>query len=122
MAQSYEEWKASHGDVEPRKEIESGTEAPKNLMPGSPLAKSANDNSVESTISAVVEVQESKPVSYALPIISAGCSFLIGILVATLFFRTKIKHIRKECETKISEARATLDRVIQMVTQNDTAK
>ena len=38
--------------------------------------------------------------------------FFLGALVMFLFFKIKIKRIQKECETRINEARASLDRML----------
>lgn len=60
----------------------------------------AETNPTENTTAAVIEIQGAEYINYTLPIISACCGFLMGILVAWLFFRTKINRIRKECEAK----------------------
>ena len=69
----------------------------------------------QSTTIEVMGMQDLTANSYALPIICVGCGFLMGILVSILFFRMKIKQVRKECEAKVNEARTSLDRVVQMV-------
>lgn len=45
----------------------------------------------------VIVVQEPEP-DYTIPVVSSACGFVIGVLVASLFFLAKIKHIRKEHE------------------------
>lgn len=45
----------------------------------------------------VIVVQEPEP-DYTIPVVSSACGFVVGILVASLFFMTKIKQIRKEHE------------------------
>ena len=65
----------------------------------------------------VVEIQKTEPASTTNPIIFAGGGFLIGMLFAVLLCSLKIKQIRKECETKVNEAKDSLDRVVKMVTE-----
>lgn len=116
--QSFEEWKSSRDYVESRqKEIESGTEPPEILMPNSPLEDRFKDISQESTAVSVIDAHETKSIKYTPLIISACFGFLIGVLVAFIFFRMKIKQIRNECDTKVNEARATLDRMLLFATK-----
>lgn len=126
---SYEEWKKLHAkppkivtnsgkvlspyveseDNAP-KEIISGTEAPEVLMPGSPLEGMSIH---EENTAAVLVTSEPEPPDY-IPYITAGCGFLLGILVSTCVFCVKIKRIKQEFEAKLSEARESLDRAIRM--------
>lgn len=41
---------------------------------------------------AVVEVPEPEPVDYTLPIASAACGFIIGVLLTALCFLIKLNH------------------------------
>lgn len=45
----------------------------------------------------VIVVQEPEP-DYTIPVVSSACGFVVGIIVASLFFLAKIKQIRKEHE------------------------
>lgn len=127
LAKSYEEWKASKSqkivtqdgkvlspyvdvDNQSPEEIVSGTEAPEVLMPGSPLEGMSihEENTAE-----VLVTSEPEPLDY-IPYITAGCGFLLGILVATCFFCVKIKRVKQEFEAKLSESRESLDRAIRM--------
>ena len=47
---------------------------------------------------AVVEVPAPEPVDYTLPLASAACGFLIGILLTALCFIIKLNRIRRESE------------------------
>jgi hypothetical protein len=47
---------------------------------------------------AVVEVPEPEPIDYTLPIASAACGFLIGVLITSLCFIIKLNRIRRETE------------------------
>lgn len=44
---------------------------------------------------------------------------IIGLLVASVFFKIKIKKIKQECETRVNEARAALDRML-VIASKDT--
>lgn len=46
----------------------------------------------------VVEVKEPEPVDYTLPIASAACGFLIGVLITSLCFIIKLNQIRRQSE------------------------
>ncbi len=46
----------------------------------------------------VIVVQEPEP-DFTIPVVSSACGFLVGTLVASLFFFAKIKQIKKEHET-----------------------
>lgn len=65
-------------------------------------AEKASAETIPETIPAetvaVVEVQESEPVDYALPIASAAAGFLIGVLLTALCFVVKLNQIRKQSE------------------------
>lgn len=54
-------------------------------------------------------------VFYMSPILCGVSGFVLGALVAFLACRIKIRQIKAECETKVSEARATLDRMISVI-------
>ena len=47
---------------------------------------------------AVVEITEPEPVDYTLPLASAACGFLIGVLLTALCFIIKLNRIRRESE------------------------
>ena len=47
---------------------------------------------------AVVEVPAPEPVDYTLPLASAACGFLIGVLLTALCFIIKLNRIRRESE------------------------
>jgi uncharacterized membrane protein len=47
---------------------------------------------------AVVAIPEPQPVDYTLPIVSAACGFLIGVLLTALCFIIKLNRIRRESE------------------------
>ena len=47
---------------------------------------------------AVVQVPEPESVDYTLPIASAACGFLIGVLLTYLCFIIKINRIKRESE------------------------
>lgn len=108
---SAEAWKKLHSNDTPtNKEIESGTERPKILMPGSPLE---NLTIEEDSTDTIIVSSEPESMDYT-PYITSGCGFIIGILVSLCFFRIKVKKIKQEYEAKISEARESLDRAIKM--------
>lgn len=92
------------------KKIISGTEAPEVLMPGSPL----EGMSLKEENTATVPVTSEPEHLDHIPYLTAGCGFLLGILVSTCFFCVKIKRIKQEFEAKLSEARESLDRAIRM--------
>lgn len=93
--QSFEEWLASGGkDQSESKEIKRGTETPEILMPGSPLEDLQTSETVPETVAFSVDTE---PVDY-MPMITAGCGFLIGVLITSLFFIAKINRIRTEYE------------------------
>lgn len=54
---------------------------------------------------------------YQNHLICGTIGFLLGILVAFLYFRIRIKKIKAECEARINEARASLDKMISMITK-----
>lgn len=111
VAQSYEEWKASGGAVDTTpKSIESGNAKPEVLMPGSPLKDSAT---VETTVAlALDEGAVGHPT-----LIAAGCGFVIGCLVTSLVFQSRIKKLIKGYEARIEESRNSLDRIVCMMSQ-----
>lgn len=45
-------------------------------------------------------------------LIGGGFGFILGALVMALFFKRKIKNLKKNYETRLDEARASLDRMI----------
>jgi ZIP family zinc transporter len=57
--------------------------------------------------------QNSKIPSYI--VVTIG--FILGAVLVAVYFKLKIKRIQKDCETRISEARTTLDRVLEIATK-----
>lgn len=51
------------------------------------------------------------------PLLFGISGFFLGALVVFVFFKSKIQRIRKECETRVDEARAALDRMISLVSK-----
>ena len=47
---------------------------------------------------AVVAIPEPQPIDYTLPIVSAACGFLIGVLLTSLCFIIKLNRIRSVSE------------------------
>lgn len=47
---------------------------------------------------ALVEIPEPEPVDYTLPLASAACGFLIGVMLTALCFIIKLNRIRRESE------------------------
>lgn len=84
-------------------------------------ARDERDANVKETTEATeaVEVVAVEPVqeSYLLPAVSGGVGFILGAVLMAVYFKLKIKRIQKDCETRISEARTTLDRVLEMATK-----
>lgn len=66
-----------------------------------------------------IEVVAVEPVQeyYLLPAVSGAAGFILGAVLMAVYFKLKIKRIQKDCETRISEARTTLDRVLEMATK-----
>lgn len=79
--------------------------------PGSLVIEKETTEAVE--VVAVEPVQE----SYLLPAVSGAAGFILGAVLVAVYFKLKIKRIQKDCETRISEARTTLDRVLEMATK-----
>ena len=52
------------------------------------------------------------------PILLVGFGFLFGAIVAIVFFNVKIKQIKKEYETRLNEARSSLDRMLKIATKD----
>lgn len=82
--------------------------------PGSLVIKKETTEATEAVeVVAVEPVQE----SYLLPAVSGAAGFILGAVLMAVYFKLKIKRIQKDCETRISEARTTLDRVLEMATK-----
>lgn len=64
-----------------------------------------------------IEKENSSNIEVAL--FSGVTGFLLGVLVAFAFFRIKAKAIKKEYEARISEARASLDRLLLLASQKE---
>jgi hypothetical protein len=73
----------------------------------------------QSQATETVEIVAVEPVqeSYLLPAVSGAAGFILGAVLMAVYFKLKIKRIQKDCETRISEARTTLDRVLEMATK-----
>ena len=82
--------------------------------PGSLVIEKETTEATEAVeVVAVEPVQE----SYLLPAVSGAAGFILGAVLMAVYFKLKIKRIQKDCETRISEARTTLDRVLEMATK-----
>lgn len=56
----------------------------------------------------------------ASPVICAAGGFILGCLVAFVFFRRKIKKIKYTYDTRLEEARASLDRMLVIASKNNS--
>lgn len=65
----------------------------------------------------VSQATEALPLSEfdSTPLLFGAGGFALGALVAVLACRIKIKKIKAECETRVSEARDSLDRMISIM-------
>lgn len=72
----------------------------KDILQESTISESTANTIPVETIVAIVEDKDEESFATFSPIFFAFSGFLIAILVAWLFFRIKIKRIRKQFETK----------------------
>lgn len=56
----------------------------------------------------------------ASPVICAAGGFILGCLVAFAFFERKIKKIKHTYDTRLEEARASLDRMLVIASKNNS--
>lgn len=52
------------------------------------------------------------------PVFFLSGGFLLGVIVAAIFFSVKIKRIKKDCETRLNEARSALDRMLKIAAKD----
>lgn len=112
-------------EAKAKEDSEESSELPKNILerkkildeikyPGSVVIQNETTDRIEAVETVIDEpVQE----SYILPVASGGVGFILGAVLMAVYFKLKIKRIQKDCETRISEARTTLDRVLEMATK-----
>ena len=82
--------------------------------PGSVVIQKETTDTVEVVQTVIDEPVQESNIS---PVTSGTVGFILGAVLMAVYFKLKIKRIQKDCETRISEARTTLDRVLEMATK-----
>jgi hydroxylamine reductase (hybrid-cluster protein) len=112
-------------EAKAKEDSEESSEFPKNILeikkqldeikyPGSVVIQNETTDRIEAVETVIDEpVQE----SYISPVTSGAVGFILGAVLMAVYFKLKIKRVQKDCETRISEARTTLDRVLEMATK-----
>lgn len=72
------------------------------------------ENEIETQLDVTQPVGNMNSV-YQDHLICGAIGFLMGVIVAFLYFRIRIKKIKVECETRVNEARASLDKMISVI-------
>lgn len=80
--------------------------------------KKATDPTQETTAQVEVSSQQDTVNFDVLPWAFASAGFTLGVLIAVAICHFRIKRIKAECEARVSEARASLDRVVALVSND----
>ena len=52
------------------------------------------------------------------PVVLLSGGFFLGVIVTAVFFNVKIKKIKKNCDTRLNEARSALDRMLKIAAKD----
>ena len=67
-----------------------------------------------------VSVKEEVTEIFSLPadnLICGTVGFVTGSVIITIYFKTKMKQLKIDCETRVNEARAALDRMLKIASK-----
>lgn len=83
--------------------------------PESDFTESETESYQETVQQEAVQSVESLSGAYQDYLVGGAVGFLIGAFSVFFYFRMKIKKIKAECNTKVNEARETIDRIISVM-------
>ena len=109
---SIQEWMDEREAIYERQMAEVGA---KNAARTAAVLNGTSDKLVKNQETVVVELDES-PAPSAVMYCAFG--FVFGILIASVFFFIKLKKVRKECNIRVDEARAAMDRMLKVAARD----
>lgn len=71
----------------------------------------------EAVETVAVPVAETPATVSSLPVDNIICSavgFVVGAVAVTIYFRMKMNQLKRDCETRVNEARTALDRMLKI--------